>query len=162
MNLTERIFVLQIAVELSDRILVSPNRKLVQVIIGGTDDLDVVLEHEQSLCIINGLIVEWIDHFRDLLSKAQVFDVMRKVKSMLKILLDVMHMHVRTLEGTTWSNVKVACHLIDSELTVHSASLISLFLHLLHVAFANTLYKKARHLELLDSRLGLSVSNNQP
>lgn len=97
-DLAKGILLLQIPVELGDRVLVGVDGRLVQVDVLGTHDLDIVLEHEQTLGILGLLVIQRVVHTRHLGTETQHLDVVRKVESMLQVLLNVVHVHGSTLE----------------------------------------------------------------
>lgn len=121
----------QVAVELRDRILIGVDWQPVQINVFCPNNFDIVLEHVQAFCFIDALIIQRVVDVWDLLTKAETLDVVREVQSVLEVLLNVVDVRVSALEGTTRSNVEVSCDLVDSNLAVHSASLVCLFLHLI-------------------------------
>jgi hypothetical protein len=56
---------LQVAVELRDRILVGVDRWSVQVMVLCSNDLDIVLEHVQTLGAVDALIIQRVVHIGD-------------------------------------------------------------------------------------------------
>lgn len=129
----------QVAVELCDRVLIGVDGHPVQINVFRSDDLDIVLEHVQALCSVDSLIIQRVVHAGNLLSKAEVLDMVRKVQSLLEVLLNVVDVHVSVLEGTTRGNVEVSCDFVDGNLTMQSASLVRLLFHLVHVSLTNAL-----------------------
>jgi len=78
---------------------------------------------------------------RNLHPKVESIDLVRKIKTLLKILYNVVDMCSSSLKGFPWCDMKVPGDLVDSDLTMYPAPLIGLLLDLLYIAFSYTLIR---------------------
>lgn len=140
LDLAPSILILQVPIILRHRELVRENRHLVKIIIPCPDNLQIILEHKQSLRILHFRIIQGIMNIRDHLSKTQMFNLMREIQSLLQILLNIMDMGVASLEGSPWSNMEVAGDFVDGDFPADATSLVGLFFDLVKVSFSGALF----------------------